>query len=73
MAEVNGLGQWVQLRAIGTAYGYGSGLRLWIWVWFMAIAMAEVYGIGVQLWRYGLGAMATAIVRGYSVGGMAIV
>ena len=47
MAEVYGLGQWVQLRAIGTAYGYGSGLRLWIWVWFMAIAMAEVYGVGV--------------------------
>ena len=73
MAEVYGLGQWVQLRSIGTPYGYGSGLRQWVWGWFIAIAMAEVYGVGVQLWRYGLGAMATAIVRGYSVGGMAIV
>ena len=39
----------------------------------MAVVMAEVYGVGVQLWRYGLGAMAIAIVRGYNIGGMAIV
>ena len=29
MSEVYGLGQWVQLRAIGTAYGYVLGLWLW--------------------------------------------
>ena len=40
MAEVYGLGQWVHLRAIGTALGYGSGLRVWVWLWFRAIAMA---------------------------------
>ena len=35
MAEVYGLGQWVHLRAIGTAlgYGYGYGCVLGLLLW----------------------------------------
>ena len=39
MAEVYGLGQWVHLRAIGTAlgYGYGYGCVLGLLLWLIDV------------------------------------